>query len=173
MMKRKKNFYIILAIGLLVLSGCHSQRTHYGEIEATALSENMHHSFITSNQEKEYPKYYGGDYVENNRLIVLVIGDTTSRIKQDIIERSKGTNISMFLCKKQSDATRKILHELHRYRNNPQNEPLLKELRFKSCYLNSDGRVSIELLSFEENIFRNKILESPLLDFEQTIVELQ
>ena len=170
MMMNKKSFYIILIIGLITVSSCHSPSTNYKEIKTSELQENLLNSFINSYKENEYPAYYGGSYVKDDHLTILVLGDT-SRVRQKIVERCKGTNIYLFQCSEPSDATRKILHELQNFRNNPENKQFMEELKFKSCYLNSNGRVSIELLSFQEDIFRKKIMDSPLLDFEQTIIE--
>lgn len=50
----------------------------------------MQESFIGKNG-KEYPHYYGGAYVSGDHLTVIVIGDTSRRVKRDIIDRCQGT----------------------------------------------------------------------------------
>lgn len=79
----------------------------------------------------------------------------------------------MFRCKNQADATRKILHELYLFRHDDKNRQLINDLKFKGCYLNSEKRVGIQLLSYQEEIFRKKVIDSPLLDFEKNIVEFE
>lgn len=171
-MKDRKISYIVLIICLFAVSGCGLSTTHYKEIEVSKLSENIQKSFTLKNKEKKYPQYYGGSYISNNHLIVLVLGDT-SKVRKDLVKRCQGNNLALFSCQKQSDVTKKILHELSNFRNDERNSQLMKELQLKSCYLNSNQRVSIELLSFQEDIFREKVIDSPFLDFEKTIIELQ
>lgn len=168
-MGNRSLFCTLLLSCLITISGCSSCPVQYKELDASKLLVNIQESFIAPKGVK-YPKYYGGAYVKNNRLTVIVIGDTSNRVKRDIIDRCQGNQIVFFQCKKQADATRKILHELYLFRHNEKNLPLIKELKLKDCYLNSEKRVSIELLSFQEGTFRKKVIDSPLLDFEKTII---
>ncbi len=39
--------------------------------------------------------------------------------------------------------------------------------------MNSNKRISIELLSFQENKFRNLVIDSPFLDFEEQILNFE
>ncbi len=54
-----------------------------------------------------------------------------------------------------------------------ENDSIINELQFRASYMNSNKRISIELLSFQENKFRNLVIDSPFLDFEEQILNFE
>lgn len=43
-------------------------------------------------------------------------------------------------------------------------------LQFKASYMNSMKRINVQLLTFQEDKFRQLVLDSPFLDFEKSII---
>lgn len=142
---------------------------HYPETNPYILSENLQKSFINREGKRVFPSYYGGSYVEDSSLIIITIGDTL-RCKKNLAKRCNGTNFTLFYCKSRQDAIRKILHYLYTFRTEEKNKEIVERLQFRSSFMNTEKRVSIELLTFQEDSFRKVILDSPFLDFATSIV---
>jgi hypothetical protein len=164
-MKYKFILFFFLAVFCI---NCQERRC-FRETNPCVLLKNLQKSFLDKKGNKHYPPYYGGAYIENSSLIVIVIGDTL-RSKKDLIRRCNGNNFVMHFCHEKQDAIRKILHHLYIFRKNKENDSIINELQFRASYMNSNKRISIELLSFQENRFRNLVIDSPFLDFERQIL---
>ena len=134
------------------------------------LFENLQESFLDKNGDGKFPFYYGGAYIKDSSLVIIVIGDDTLRDKKDLIERCKGSNFLISHCEERKDAVRRMLHYLYLFRTDEKNKKIVDELGFISSCMNSDERIDIQLLSFREKEFRKLILDSPFLDFAESIV---
>lgn len=166
-MKNKVFLFIILSI---VCISCHkSSSCNYSETNPYALSENLRKSFIDEKNKRIFPSYYGGSFIEDSSLVVIVISDTI-HCKKDLIKRCNGANFTLFYCRKRQDAIRKILHHLYTFRTEEKNKEIVEELQFRNSFMNAAKRVSIELLTFQEDSFRQYVLDSPFLDFEKSIL---
>lgn len=162
---------VVIFILVFFSISCQEKTYKYdGEKNPYVLFENLKESFLDKNGDKNFPLYYGGAYIKDSSLVIIVIGDDTLRDKEDLIERCKGSNFVMSHCGKQEDAIRKMLHYLYLFRTDEKNEKIINELGFISSCMNSDERIDIQLSSFREKEFRKLILDSPFLDFAESIV---
>lgn len=163
--------YVIIIILIVFPFSCQrdSSYQHNDETDSSILFNNLQESFVNKKKKKEYPSYYGGAYLKDSSLVVIVIGDTF-RCRKDLIKRCKGGNFALHPCKKEQDAVRKILHYLYQFRTNEQNKDIMDMLQFKASYMNSMKRINVQLLTFQEDKFRQLVLDSPFLDFEKSII---
>ena len=166
----KYHLFLFLFIAVICIN-C-QEKKDFREKNPDVLFENLQKSFLDEKGNKHYPLYYGGAYIEKSSLKIIVIGDTLLN-KKDLIRRCGGYNFVMQFCKEKQDAVRKILHYLSMFRANDENDSIINELQFRASYMNSKKRISIELLSFQENKFRNLVMDSPFLDFEEQILILE
>lgn len=140
--------FIILCILISISISCQNNSPrHNRETDPYSLRENLHRSFLDGKGRKTFPSYYGGSYVEDSSLVIIVIGDTL-RSKKDLLERCNGTNFTLLYCKERQEAVRKILHYLQIFRTGDKNKEIVERLQFRSSYMNAENRVSIELLTF-------------------------
>lgn len=171
-MKEMYNKMKCILVGILIIScmSCHnSSPRHHWETHPQILSENLQKSFVNKKGEKTFPPYYGGSYMQDSMLFVIIIGDTVHS-KKDLVQRCNGTNFTLLHCEKREDAIRKLLHYLYRFRTEEKNKEIIEKLQFKSSFMNTEKRISIELLTFQEESFRQVVLDSPFLDFERSIL---
>lgn len=165
-------YHLILFLFIAVAFVNCQEKKDFREKNPDILFENLQKSFLDKKGNKHYPSYYGGAYIENSSLVIIVIGDTL-RNKKDLIKRCGGYNFVMQFCKEKKDAVRKILHYLYMFRSNDKNDSIINELQFRASYMNIKKRISIELLSFQENKFRKIVIDSPFLDFEEQILNFE
>lgn len=167
----KKLCLIFFAALTAALSAASCAKDALPERDSHILFKNLRESFGDTKGETKYPPYYGGAYLnpKDSSLVVIVIGDTL-RSKKELIKRCKGSNFYISYCEEQEEAIRRILHYLHQFRTNEKNQQIIDGLGFKSSCMSPEKRVSIQLLSFQEEKFRQLVLDSPFLDFEESIV---
>ena len=157
-----------------------SSYQHNNEMNSSILFNNLQKSFVNKKKGKKYPSYYAGAYLKDSSLVVIIIGDTL-RSRKDLIKRCRGSgkfqllcrwgsNFELHPCKKKQDAVRKILHYLYQFRINEQNKDIVDALQFRASYMNSKRRINVQLLTFQEDKFRQLVLDSPFLDFEKSII---
>lgn len=158
--------YILLFLCISCQENTSSQNS---ETNPHILFENLQESFLNKRNEKVFPTYYGGAYIKDSSLVIIAIGDT-ARCRKEFIKRCKGTNFVLFHCEKPQDAIRKILHYLYTFRTEKKNKDIVEKLQFRSSFMNTEKRVSVELLTFRKDEFRTTILDSPFLDFAESIV---
>lgn len=133
------------------------------------LAKNLLKSFYNSKSGTiTYPPYYGGMYIDsqNSKCVIWVIGDTISA-KNDLLKRCNGAGFII----SNSSVSLSYLTELIRKLETYISTPLGKKVKLHGIYLNDiHNKISVILGdTTTQNItfFKNKIMDSPFLSFEQ------
>lgn len=163
---KNPGLFILVSI---VMSCCRNTPITLTETNPHILFENLQKSFDKKKKQKIYPPYYGGAYLNDSSLIIIAIGDST-KCRQQLAKRCKGTHFTLIYCKNQQEAIRRMLHYLYIFRTDEKYRNTAEDLQFIGSFPNPDGRITVQLLSFREEDFKQKVLDSPYIDFAQNIL---
>ena len=157
---------------ICIMSSCQIQphsNNNYPIKRPDELAKNLLESFHNSIADTiTYPQYYGGMYVDhqNNKCVIWVIGDTISA-KNDLLKRCNGSGFII----SNSSVSLSYLAELIKKIEMYISTPLGKEVKLHGIYLDEiHNKINVILGdTTTQNItyFKDKIMDSPFLSFEQ------
>ena len=141
------------------------------ESEEIALKlEESFRSTILRSGGKIYPEYYGGSYIENGNLVVLVTEDTTE-CRGKLLTRTESPDFLVKPCKFSYNELLDIHKIVLDFFMNEENNRLISETTINSLGISAKGNsifVSLrELTPDKIALFKSRVIDSPIITFEQ------
>lgn len=167
---------IIVALLLLGTFSCTSKKDQVSVSQAPPIKEaselvaNLVSSFKNkSSHTVEYPDYFGGVYVENEKCFILIVGDTVDAQK-DLLIRCQGKGFITLPCIQSRNSLQSIIETLNSFMKHHEEQcQQLKMYGFSLDEIHNKIRIMIGDIS-SENIARFKatVIDSPFIDFQES-----
>lgn len=145
------------------------------EVNVDQICINLDESFMSNTRSGEidivYPNNYGGTYIKNGEVAILIKGDVTQNIENEYQDRTKSTNIRLIPCEYSYNELSSLKGQISVFFSNESNYKFIEGIEWSALAVDEEfNRVVIRMNCTPANIaeFKNKVSSSPLIKFEQS-----
>ena len=130
-------------------------------------------SAIKNNAEiakNNYPENYGGMYIKNGQLTVMIKGNITDSIMKKYKSWGKSNDIIFMSCEYSYNELNLLRKQIQKFFSNESNYNFMNKIKWNTLGISeSQNRVIVTMDCASDNIkeFQEKVSSSPLIKFEQ------
>ena len=130
-------------------------------------------SAIKNNAEiakNNYPENYGGMYIKNGQLTVMIKGSITDSIMKKYKSWGKSNDIIFMSCEYSYNELNLLRKQIQKFFSNESNYNFMNKIKWNTLGISeSQNRVIVTMNCTSDNIkeFQEKVSSSPLIKFEQ------
>lgn len=160
----------IYLIGCTSKGGEKSDESEQSRSEGLAASLNDSFGITTSKSNPKYPDYYGGYYHDYGKLVILITKGSKN-YEKDLDRRVGDKNYVTKVCDYSYNDLLKVHKKVEDFFLNERNESIIDEITINSMGVDTrSNRIFVSLkecTSKKIALFKDKIIDSPVLRFEE------
>lgn len=137
--------------------------------------ENLENSFMINarsvNEKLIYPKNYGGAFIENEELIILIKGEITSDVKTEYFSRAKSSSIKLRTCEYSYNELKSLRDNIRTFFSDKKNYNFIEKIEWSTLSVDEkENRVLIKMNCTPSNLsdFKSVVSSSPMILFENS-----
>lgn len=124
----------------------------------------------TGMKKNNYPEDYGGMYIKNGQLTVMIKGSVTDSIMKKYKSWGKSNDIIFMSCEYSYNELNLLRKQVQKFFSNESNYNFMNKIKWNALSISeSQNRVIVTMDCTSDNIkeFQEKVSSSPLIKFEQ------
>lgn len=132
---------------------------------------NLENSFKTGVLKSDvslYPDYYGGNYIENGNLVILVTGDTLDN-REKMSARTRSSDFIIKQCQFSYNELLNVHDIITNFYLNRDNDPIKEEITMTAFGIRpSDNSIFVDLKECTPEkiaLFKSRVIDSPIVSF--------
>lgn len=145
------------------------------EVNVDQACVNLDESFMSNTRSGTmdivYPDNYGGAYIENGQLAILIKGNVTQDIKNEYQGRTKSADIKLVSCEYSYNELSSLKEQISEFFSKESNYKFIEEIEWSALTVDEEfNRVIIRMNCTPANVteFKGKVSSSPLIKFDQS-----
>lgn len=130
--------------------------------------ENSFKTGVLKSNTSLYPDYYGGNYIENGNLVILVTGDTLEN-KEKMSARTQSSDFIIKQCQFSFNELLSVHEAISNFFQNRDNDPVIEEITMTAFGIKpSDNSIFVDLKDCAPEkiaLFKSRVIDSPIVSF--------
>lgn len=146
-----------------------------GNISLDEICENLEASFMENSRSGDegvvYPENYGGSFIEDGKLIILIKGEVTSDVEAEYFARTKSTSVKLCTCEYSYNELKLLKDKIGKFFADEQNYGFIEKIEWSTLSVDErENRVLVRMNCTPSNLsdFKSVVSSSSMILFENS-----